>query len=258
MSVYNGMPFLPEAVKSILNQTYRNFEFIIVNDASTDESFKYLKSLKDRRIKLIENPKNLGLAASLNRGLKQAKGNYIARMDADDISLPQRFEKQMEFLLKNPSVDLCGTWAHLIDENEKTIGERKFYTSDNMIKKALAILSPIIHPTMLARKEFFKKLDGYNEKFDYAEDYELLMRAKNHFKFANLPMILFKWRLWDKRRSRAEMEKIDKADFKVKLEALKKGYFGKKYIAVVTIKFLVTFLTPYFLKKTVAKQIKLA
>ena len=98
MAVYNGMPYLTVAVESILAQTYKNFEFIIVDDASTDKSRKYLKSLKDKRISLLRNNKNLGLAASLNRGLKRAGGEYIARMDADDISLPQRFEVQLNFM----------------------------------------------------------------------------------------------------------------------------------------------------------------
>src|SRR4030042_6096810 len=119
MSVYNGLPlgpqpktktassaYLKEAVESILNQTYRNFEFIIVDDASRDKSWDYLKSLKDRRIKLIRNKKNLGLAASLNIALRQAQGDYVARMDADDISLPNRFEEQIYFLQKNPKIDL--------------------------------------------------------------------------------------------------------------------------------------------------------
>src|SRR3989338_4267706 len=120
MSVYNGMPlgpqsaswrtrtassaYLKDAVESILNQTYENFEFIIVDDASVDNSWDYLKNLNDHRIKLIKNKKNLGLAASLNKALKVAKGNYIARMDADDISLPTRFEEQVNYLQKNPSI----------------------------------------------------------------------------------------------------------------------------------------------------------
>ena len=272
------MPFLKEAGESILKQTYKNFEFIIVDDASTDETWTYLKNLKDKRIKLIKNKKNLGLAVSLNIALRQvfdpevldseartqraqtesARGDYVARMDADDISLPRRLEAQLEFMQENPDVDLCGTWAYLIDNTGKVIGEKKFYTDDQMIKKALAIYSPIIHPTFFGRRDFFEKMGGYDKNFEYAEDYEFLLRAKNNFKFANIPQKLFKWRLWDKRRSRVEMDKIDKADFRVKLVAFKKGYFGKGYIFVVILKFFVTFLTPYFFKKTVAKRIKLS
>ena len=95
MSVYNGMPYLRQAVQSILNQTYKHFEIIIVDDASTDDSLRYLKSIKDKRVNLIKNLKNLGLASSLNIALRKARGDYIARMDADDVSLPRRLETQL-------------------------------------------------------------------------------------------------------------------------------------------------------------------
>lgn len=258
MANFNGMPYLKEAVKSILNQTHKDLEFMIVDDASTDKSWEHLISLKDKRVKLIKNGKNLGLAASLNKALKASRGQYIARMDADDISLPKRLEKQLEFLEKNRHVDLCGTWADLIDENGQIIGEKKFYTEDHKIKKALVIYSPIIHPTFFAKAKVFKELKGYNPNFEYAEDFEFLLRAKNQFNFANIPQKLFKWRLWDKRRSRVRMEKIDRADFRTKLHAFKEGYFGKGYVVIVILKFFVTFLIPQSLKKAFAKKIKLA
>lgn len=258
MSVHNGMPYLVEAVRSIFAQTYKNFEFIIVDDASTDDTCEYLQSLKDQRVKLIRNQENLGLAASLNKALRQAQGDHVARMDADDISHPDRLKKQLEFLERNPQIDLCGTWADLIDEKGKIIGEKKFYTKDSRIKKALVIYSPIIHPSLFAKKAVFKKLRGYDKNFEYAEDYEFLLRAKKDFIFANIGEKLFKLRLWDKRRSRAQMGKIDRADFRTKLTALKKGYFGKGYALIVILKFFVTFLAPYSLKKAIAKKIKLA
>src|SRR3989338_7696747 len=127
MSVYNGMPYLKDAVKSILNQTFKNFEFIIVDDASTDNSWNYLKSLKDKqslrssqvaglkRIKLIKNKRNLGLAASLNK----------------------RFENQVKFMLQNTQIDICGTWADLIDETGEVIGEKKFPQKHVAIIKSL-------------------------------------------------------------------------------------------------------------------------
>lgn len=257
MAVYNGMPHLKEAVRSILFQTYKDFEFIIVDDASDDKSFSYLSNLKDKRIKLIKNSKNLGLANSLNKGLRVAKGKYIARMDADDISLPKRLQEQFKYLTDNPAVDLCGTWAYLIDESGKVIGEKKFPVSDAMIKKKLAIYSPIIHPSFFATRQLYQKLHGYDSKHEYAEDYEFLMRAKQKYTVANIPQKLIKLRFWPKRRSMAQMKKIDRADFKVKLMAFKKGYFGKYYITMVVAKFFVTFLTPYVIKKHVAKLVRL-
>ena len=106
MSVYNGMPYLEEAARSILHQTYKNFEFIIVDDASKDKSWQFVRNLKDKRIKVIRNKKNLGLAASLNLALRLAQSDFIARMDADDISLSKRLETQLAFMLKNPKIDI--------------------------------------------------------------------------------------------------------------------------------------------------------
>lgn len=257
MSVYNGMPYLKEALKSILNQTYKNFEFIIVDDASTDKSLKYLKSLKDKRIKLINNKKNLGLASSLNKALKLAKGDYVARMDADDISLPKRFEEQVNFLQKNPETMLCGTWVDLISDKGEKIGEKKYPTGDSQIKKSLAWYPAIVHPTFMSRKGFYKALNGYNPNFDFAEEYELMMRAKNKFKMANIPKKLLYWRFWDKRRSREAWDKMEKVDFKIKLEAFKRGDFGPLYSIILLGKFFITYILPYELKLRVFKTFKM-
>ncbi len=124
MSVYNGDKYLREAIESILNQTFTDFEFIIVNDGSTDNSLEIIESYDDERIKTINNKKNIGLTKSLNKALKFAKGKYIARQDADDVSLPNRFEKQVEYLDSHPEVALVGTSVYLIDENGKIIGKR--------------------------------------------------------------------------------------------------------------------------------------
>ena len=121
MPNYNtSLPFLEEAVNSILAQTYSNFEFIIVDDCSTDESYGFLQSLTDPRIRLIRNDENMGVTASLNKGFRLAKGTYIARMDSDDISFPTRFERQLAFMTENPDVIVCGTFAEEIgDRNGK-------------------------------------------------------------------------------------------------------------------------------------------
>lgn len=258
MSVYNGMPYLKEAVKSILNQTYKNLEFIIVDDASSDGTWRYLISLKARRIKLIKNKKNLGLAASLNIALWQAHGDLIARMDADDISLPERFERQVEFLLKNPSIDLCGTWADLIDGNGIVVGEKKYPISDNLMKKALAWYSPIIHPTLMTRAKVLKKLAGYDPKFDFAEEYELLMRAKNKFKMANIPQKLLFWRLWNKRRSRQNMRRMGQVDLTIKLTALKRDGLNLLGLLGLLKQALTVYCMPTSLKYKLATILKKA
>lgn len=258
MAVYNGMPYLREAVKSILNESYKNFEFIIVNDKSTDSTLKYLESLKDKRVIIINNPKNLGLARSLNKALKAAKGAYIARMDADDISLPNRLETQIRYLEDNPQVALCGCWAELIDEKGNKIGAKRYPIKPEKIKSTLLHYSCIIHPTFFARREFYKELKGYDPKFDFAEDYELLMRARNKFQMANINKKLLKWRLWDKRRSRQDMHFMDKIELKIKLESLKRDGLSTYALTTITSKFFMTYLLPLPLKIKLAKIFKLA
>lgn len=258
MSVYNGTPYLPEAVESILNQTYKNFEFIIVDDASIDNSWKYLKGRQDKRIKLIKNTKNLGLAESLNKGLKFATGDYIARMDADDISYSDRFTQQLRFLEKNKSISICGTWVDLINAKGKIIGNKKYPTKNNELEKALRWYQPLVHPTMMARAIFFRKLSGYRPEYDFAEDYDLLSRALGKYKMANVPSALLGWRLARGRRSRRYMTKIDIVDLKVKLNILRGNYYGMSYIYFVIKKVITTFLLPPSVKIWIAKILKLA
>lgn len=258
MSVYNGMPYLKEALESILTQTYKNFELIIVDDASTDHSWDYLRSIKDKRIKLIQNKKNLCLAASLNIALTKATGDYIARMDADDISLPKRFEEQIKFLTHNPSIDLCGTWVDLINERGKIIGEQKYPTSPDNIRNAITWYTAVIHPTYMAKANFFKRLNGYRIEFDLAEDYDLLSRAKNKFKIANIPKKLLLWRLQGRRRSRKAMSKMDHIELKIKIESLKRDGFTLPGVLAVIKKFLMTYCLPYPLKFKLATILKYA
>lgn len=258
MAVYNGMPYLGAATNSILGQTYGDFEFIIVNDASTDGSLKYLKSLEDKRIKLIRNKKNLGLAASLNIALRQAKGDFIARMDADDVSLPERFEEQIKFLEKNPEIDLCGTYVYLIDSKGNKIGEKKYPIEPARIKKALTWCTAVIHPTYMGTPKFFKELGGYRDDFDFAEDYDLLSRAKNRFKIANIGQKLLLFRLHDTRRSRAVMQKMDKVDLKIKLESIKRDGFTVQALMALIKKIIMIYLLPYPLKSKLATLLKQA
>lgn len=222
MSVYNGMPYLKEAVQSILEQTYKDFEFIIIDDASQDDSWQYLKSLKDKRIRLIKNKKNSGLATSLNVGLKIARGDYIARMDADDISLKQRFEKQLRYLEKNPSIDLCGTWAMLINNNGEVIKSVHKPIKDKEIKKTNFLLTSIIHPTWFGKRKMFENLGGYDQTYDMVEDYEFLMRAKQ-FKMANIGEELLMWRSPESRRSNKSIEKIYRKSLSVKWKYFLQG-----------------------------------
>ena len=169
MPVYNGEPYLKESIESILNQTYRQIEFIIVNDGSTDNSWNVINEYaqKDRRIvALTQN--NIGLTKSLNKCINIAKGEYIARQDSDDISLYNRLEKQLPWL-KDKGFDLCSSRTWLIQE--KRISPRVgFYLPKPMI---LCLYNPFVHGTYLFKKNVITEIGGYDESFLYAQDYRL-------------------------------------------------------------------------------------
>lgn len=175
MAVYNGEKHLNRAIKSILNQTYKNFEFIIIDDASTDKSLEIIRSFdkQDKRIKIIKNSCNLGLTKSLNKAIRIVKGDAIARFDVDDISLPKRLEKQVEFLQNNSEFAFCGSGV-IVKQNVKDSRLKSFKLDD--IRKNLIQNNCFIHSTICIRKKTLEKFGLYNEKYLYGQDYELWCR----------------------------------------------------------------------------------
>lgn len=201
MPVYNGEKHLREAMDSILNQTFTDFEFLIINDGSTDSSVKIINSYKDSRIRLIHNEKNLKLIATLNKGLNLACGKYIARMDCDDISLPTRLEKQVIFMDENVDVGICGAWIETIGEIEGDIW--RYPTSHNELKEHSLFYSALAHPTVIFRKEFFRKFDlKYDFDYLHAEDYQLWTRAVHLFEIRNIGEVLLYYRITSDSTSR--------------------------------------------------------
>lgn len=191
MSVYNGESFLREAIESILNQTYKEFEFLIINDCSTDGSLKIIKSYNDSRINIIENKENIGLTKSLNKGLELAKGEYIARMDADDICLPHRLDIQVSFMDSNKEIGICGSWIQILG----TTTILKFPKENEAIKVHMFETNALAHPTVIIRNSFFKTFSlHYDATFRCAQDYELWSRAYIHFKLANIQEVLVSYR----------------------------------------------------------------
>ena len=189
---------LRESIESILNQTFKDFEFIIILDYPDNNLHKKIieeYSKIDNRIRFFVNEKNLGLTGSLNRGLSLAKGEYIARMDADDISLPYRLERQLEYIKKN-QYDLIGGITQMIDEDGNSIYSiQKVPTDFNKIKKALRYGQCIAHPTWLGRKEVFDCLNGYRN-IPLCEDFDFTLRAVlNGFKISNLNETVLKYRM---------------------------------------------------------------
>lgn len=194
MPVYNSETYLDQAIRSILEQTFHDFELLIINDASTDRTATISVSYQDPRIRVIRNAINLGLTKSLNIGLQEAQGEYIARLDADDISLPQRLEKQIHFLEQHPEIVLVGSLSKLINSAGETFDYRKSPIDPEVIKFSLLFGNSITHSSILFRKKPILEMGGYNESFRYAQDFELYSRLVTKYQLAVLPEILVKYR----------------------------------------------------------------
>lgn len=199
MSVFNSEEYLKDSIESILCQTYSNFEFIITDDGSTDKSIDILNSFrdKDKRILLIKNLKNLGLTKNLNIMISLAKGDYIARMDSDDISLPQRFEKQLIFLENHKTIGVCGTYSCVFGKHIKEKIMR-FPEKHEDIRSNLLFENVIVHSSVMLRKKIIDDYNiRYNEDFSIIQDYELWSRLKDFTEFANIPETLLRYRMSD-------------------------------------------------------------
>jgi len=226
MSVYNAEKYLVEAIESILQQTYKNFEFIIIDDGSTDRSSDIIKhyALHDHRVKIISR-ENWGLVDSLNEGIQKAKGKYIARMDADDISFSARLEKQVAFMEKNLDIGLSGTAVIMFGENRKENIWRCSIT-DKAIKTELLFFSPFAHPAIIMRREVIVLHRLQYHHFLHAEDFELWTRMAKIIKMANLSEVLLKYRVVEESISRQanknmeERYKIHKKIFGTYLKTL--------------------------------------
>lgn len=178
MSVYNGEQFLQKAIDSILNQTYNNLQFIIIDDCSNNATKEILFAIKDKRVEVIYNIQQHGLTKNLNTAINYCKGKYIARMDADDISLPARIEKQVNFLEYYNHLAGCATFINLINEKEEITGiwqdDRK-YVTEQQIKKILPTKNVIAHPTVMLRANILKKYK-YNSQQKHSQDWDLWLR----------------------------------------------------------------------------------
>jgi len=199
MPCRNAEKYLRQAIESILNQTLRNYEVIIIDDASTDSSKSIIDNyIQNDKIVYIRNEKNMGVAASLNKGILRSKGKYIARMDADDISEPDRLEIQADYMTSHPNCIVCGTDIILIDEKNKVIGRRIYQHDDSTIKKRLLRNNPFAHPATMIRKNIlFDKNIFYTDDYPRAEDYHLWLRLAEYGEFCNLNRFLLQYRITD-------------------------------------------------------------
>ena len=210
LPVFNGQNYLAESLQSILNQSYANLEILVIDDGSTDKSAEIVRGYKDNRISLIQNEKNLGLITSLNKGLKLASGEFIARMDADDIAMPTRFEKQIAYLKANPEIAICGT--RYVTSGSKHPVSPPLPTTHDEIRVTLIFRSAMAHPTVMIRRSVLLQNNiSYNELYPSAEDYKLWTDLALCTRLGNLDEALLKYRVHEQQITQTKTEQKEKS-----------------------------------------------
>lgn len=226
--VYNAELFLDKAMGSIVNQTFQDVEIICVDDCSTDSSYSILQNFaeKDSRIVVLKNEQNLGIVGALNRGLDVAKGEFIARMDNDDIAELNRFQVQVDFLEKNPQIGLCGTFIKKFGQVNRLV---KLPVAPDEIKANLCFNCCIMHPTVMMRSDLLKKYNlRYDTQFNNSEDFDLWTRCSEFFEIANIPLPLLNYRVHAMSISSAKKEEQRSKAIKIVKRQLEK-YFASDF-----------------------------
>jgi glycosyltransferase involved in cell wall biosynthesis len=250
MPFYNASNFLSEAVNSILGQSMKNFELIIINDASTDSSDNIIKNLKDKRIRYVHNKNRKGIVFNLNRGIELAQADLLARMDGDDVAHPQRFEKQFKFMQSHPKISLVGSYAEMIDENGKSLGKIIKPTAHEDIQRVCFFYGPFIHPSVMYRKKAVVEAGRYREQYELTEDVDLFLRMIYEDNLtANIPELLLRYRQHGNSTSRHSKE-IGLKSFRLKREIV------KKYRLSLSLKELASIYIHFFLDMTLSGERK--
>lgn len=244
MPVYNAGQYLRNAVLSVISQSFQKFELIIIDDGSTDDALLSISDIQDTRIRMVHNIRNIGLAATLNVGIGLARGKFIARMDQDDISYPERFARQVETLEGNPNLDLVGTRCVTIDENNQIVGALPFAQSHRELCSAPWRGFYLPHPTWMGRIEWFRR-NGYANPAPYlCEDQEILLRTYLTSNFFTLPEVLFAYRI----RTKIDLDKLRKTRRSVLLMQLDNFKINKRWRYCI-LSFL-TYITRLFIDVT--------
>lgn len=227
MPVYNADAYLAESIQSILNQTLVDFELIIIDDGSTDNTTQIVRSFSDIRIVLLRNEHDF--IGSLNLGIKQAKGKYIARMDADDAMLPNRLQVQYDFMEQNQTIDVCGSWAEIFGDGD---GLLRTPIEHKQIVAIMLLYNPMIHPSVIMRRSVLKYLrKPYKRDYPAAEDYKLWIDlAGKGARFANIPQVLLRYRQSPNQVTKIQNREMSLSSLKIRIkyaEQIMKQITGK-------------------------------
>lgn len=221
MAAYNTEAFIGEAVASVLSQTFKDFELLVVNDGSTDKTVEVVQRFEDPRIKLVHNPQNKGLTYTRNRALTHARGKYIAVLDSDDVAVPYRLELQHEYMEGHPEVALCGGHAELIDARGQAKGQTFIEPVGSEINPHMLFGNPFVNSTVIFKKDVLIELGGYRD-FAVAEDFDFFLRTSEKYPVANIDEVLVKYRIHGNNTSSMEAEKTKEIETTILKEMYQK------------------------------------
>src|SRR5690606_4754617 len=213
MAAYNAEKYIKQAISSILNQSFEDFEWLIVNDGSTDQTVAAVRSFDDPRIRLIHNESNQGLVFTRNRVLEEARGEFVAVLDSDDIAVPERLEVQYDFMQRHPDVALCSGHAALIDEKGTATGQRFIVPTDE-VNMEVFFGNPFINPAAMFRTAVLRELGGYRD-YAPAEDFDFFLRVSEKYPVSNLDQLLVYYRVHGQNTSAIKPAKIRKIETEI-------------------------------------------
>lgn len=258
IATYNSENFIKETLDSVLNQTYKNLEIVLCDDASSDNTVNILKEYqkKDERVKIIQNNKNLGISLNMNNGSRQCNGKYIAILDGDDWAYPYRIEEQVKLMEENPKVVLCSGYMDICDETLNVKTTRKYPLEDKNIRKAIIRYNPICHPASMWRTSELKKTTLYSDNFTIARDYDLLVRISKFGEYRNIDKPLIKYRVREKSETGKRVRQTQWYSFYVQMKAHFEYGFPLKFGDKVFLFFrlIATVILPVSLQRFIANN----
>jgi len=251
--VYNAAPYIGEAIENILNQTFSDFEFIIIDDQSTDGSWDIIQRFgqKDSRIRAFRNEHNLGIAGNRNVGIEKVRGRYVAWQDADDVSIRTRLEKQHRFLKEHPDVGIVGGYLQFF--NEQGDGRiRRYAMEDTALRRTIFRYSPVAQPAAMIRIEALREAGPYDLRWPPAEDIDMSFRIGTHYKFANIPEVMVRYRQHGASATFRKLRKIETSTLRIRYQYSKMPVYSPTFVDWIynVLQFLSIYVVPPRLKIT--------
>ena len=234
MPVFNAQEYVGQAIESILNQTFKDFDLIIADDASTDNSWQIINKYKkkDSRIRIFKNKENKYIAENRNILLSHVKCKYIAWQDADDISMPDRLLHEYEYLEDHPEVGIVGGYLQFFND-KGNLGIRKYAPDDSSLRKQIFMFSPVAQPAAMIRRELFSKIGKYNLKYPPAEDIDMSFRIGTMYKFANLQEVVLKYRESDNSATYKNLRTIESNTIKIRMSYLSNSKYPHTFLDIL-------------------------